>query len=148
YFVPEGEPGTPVDLYLVMKPGMWLNPGTLGSFEVVIDNVGVFPLTEAGMISKVADHSVAPSDYVLEQNYPNPFNPQTEISFSITKKESVSLQVFNLRGQKVATLINQQVKAPGRHTVTFDGAGLTSGIYLYRLQVNGFSEVKKMVLQK
>ena len=146
YFVPDGTPGEPVELYLVMKPGMWLNPGTLGSFEVVIDNVGVFPLTKAGMISNVAVASVTPTDYVLEQNYPNPFNPQTEVSFQLPKKEEVTLEVFNMRGQKVATLIDRQLKAAGRYTVTFDGADLTSGIYLYRLQAGDQVLVKKMTL--
>lgn len=88
-----------------------------------------------------------PNDYALAQNFPNPFNPTTEISFNILEAGIVTLKVYNLVGQEVATLVNGSIEA-GAHTVAFDAANLTSGIYLYRLEAGSFSAEKKMVLMK
>jgi len=83
----------------------------------------------------------------LKQNYPNPFNPSTTIQFSIPKSESVTLEIYNLLGQKVATLVNEKLNA-GSHTMFWNAAGFTSGVYLYRLQAGNYSEMKKLVLLK
>jgi hypothetical protein len=84
----------------------------------------------------------------LSQNYPNPFNPQTTIDFSVPNTGLVTLEVFDASGAKVATLVND-VKAKGtKHTVAFNAQGLASGVYFYRLQGNGFNEMRKMVLLK
>jgi len=88
-----------------------------------------------------------PSEYVLHQNYPNPFNPSTQITFGLGEAGSVLLRVFNLTGQQVATVANDYLSA-GEHAVTFDGTGLPAGVYAYRLDVNGFSATKKMLLIK
>ncbi len=88
-----------------------------------------------------------PTTYSLMQNYPNPFNPSTTIRFTIPEKVQVRLEVYNLIGQKVATLINGELNA-GQYSVEFNGAGLTSGIYLYRIQAGNFVSVKKMLLLK
>ncbi len=88
-----------------------------------------------------------PSTYVLLQNYPNPFNPETRIRFSIKQKGLVSLKVYNMLGQEVKTLVYQTLR-PGNYEIPFDGSQLSSGIYLYRLKVNGFTKVRKMVLAK
>ena len=85
--------------------------------------------------------------YSLRQNYPNPFNPTTAITFDILDNGFVSLKVYNLMGQQVATLVNRNLSA-GRHTISFDGANLPSGVYLYRLEANNFSAEKKMLLMK
>jgi len=85
--------------------------------------------------------------YTLSQNYPNPFNPTTTISYTLPKAEKVTIEVFNMIGQKVATLVNANQTA-GIHTVDFDGANLTSGVYFYRLQAGTFSSMRKMVLMK
>ena len=149
YFIPEGEAGTPVDLYLVMKPGLWLNEGDAGGFEVLIDNVAVYPMTEAGVPGTAVDFNPsAPTAYELEQNYPNPFNPQTAISYTIPAKESITLKVFDLLGKNVATLMNNQMQTPGRHHVTFDGSNLSSGVYIYKLQAGDQILMKKMLLIK
>jgi hypothetical protein len=99
-----------------------------------------------------ADENIIPGDFKLSQNYPNPFNPSTLINFYIPKETHVSLKVFDVLGREVATLVNE-TKSIGNHSVTFDasgvaGAGITSGIYYYRLIAGDFSETKKMVLMR
>jgi len=83
----------------------------------------------------------------LKQNYPNPFNPTTNIEFSIPKSEFVTLKVYNILGEEVATLISERVTA-GRHKYDWDARDLASGVYLYRIQAGNYVEAKKMVLMK
>jgi hypothetical protein len=83
----------------------------------------------------------------LAQNYPNPFNPATTISFQIANTETVSLKVYDMLGREVAVLMNGQQNA-GRYDVRFDATRFASGIYFYRLQAGGFTEMKKMILVK
>ena len=108
----------------------------------------------SGAMNTIAEVSATPnfnaaavSEYALHQNYPNPFNPETSISFDIAEAGAVSLTVFNPLGQTVATLVNGTMAA-GRHTITFDGTNLTSGLYYYRLEAGDFSAIRKMVLMK
>jgi len=75
-----------------------------------------------------------PSKFLLEQNYPNPFNPTTKIQFTIVNRQVTIVKVYDLLGREVSTPVNE-VKEPGRYTLEFDGSGLASGVYLYRLQV-------------
>lgn len=88
-----------------------------------------------------------PTQYSLDQNYPNPFNPSTSISYSIAKDGFVKLNIFNILGQQVSTLVNQ-VQSPGKYKVHFDASKLTSGVYFYKLDSDGLSVVKKMILIK
>jgi hypothetical protein len=88
-----------------------------------------------------------PLEYELSQNYPNPFNPSTEISYVVPQKSEVTLKVFNTLGMEVATL-HAGVQDAGQHTATFDAAGLSSGIYFYRLQAGSVSITRKMVFMK
>ncbi len=88
-----------------------------------------------------------PYSYSLSQNYPNPFNPTTKINYSIKHTGFVSLKVFNLLGKEIATLVNQEHQ-PGSYNVTFNGEGLSNGMYLYRLTVNNYTETKKFILLK
>ena len=95
-----------------------------------------------------------PETFALHQNYPNPFNPGTVIRYQLPVDGLVVLKVYNLLGQEVATLVNQQQSA-GYHEVFFEGRALTSGIYFYRLSVvplagqqNSFVQTKKMALVK
>jgi hypothetical protein len=81
------------------------------------------------------------------KNYPNPFNPSTKISFSIGNSSNVSLKVFNSIGQQVAELVNSQLNA-GIHEYEFNGTNLSSGIYFYNLNIDGHSQVNKMILMK
>jgi len=89
----------------------------------------------------------APETYHLAQNYPNPFNPRTEISFSLPAASQVTLEIFNVMGQKVATLVNRHLEA-GEHSVTWDGSQSASGVYLYRFRADDFAATRKMVLMK
>ncbi len=91
--------------------------------------------------------SSLPSAFELEQNYPNPFNPTTNISFSLPRGGQVGLEVFNILGQQVVTLISEYREA-GVHQIEFDGANFPSGIYFYRLQHSGGSSTRKMTLVK
>jgi hypothetical protein len=84
---------------------------------------------------------------VLEQNYPNPFNPLTSIRFQITDPGLVTLRVYNMLGQEVITLVDENLKA-GTYEASLDGAALSSGTYLYRLTSNGAAQTRKMVLLK
>jgi len=89
----------------------------------------------------------APSDYTLFQNFPNPFNPSTTIKYSIPAGGVVKLTVLNAIGEEIETLVNEY-KSEGAHEVTFNAKNIPSGIYLYRIETDKFSSVKKMVLLK
>jgi hypothetical protein len=89
----------------------------------------------------------AVTEYALSQNYPNPFNPTTSISFDVKETGLVTLKVYNMVGQEVATLVHGNL-AQGRHNVTFDAANLPSGLYIYRMEAPGFEATKKMLLMK
>ncbi|MFA5012705.1 MAG: T9SS type A sorting domain-containing protein [Ignavibacteria bacterium] len=91
--------------------------------------------------------SALPSKYSLSQNYPNPFNPRTKISFQLSVVSLSTLKVFDITGKEVATLVNERLQ-PGTYETTFDGSGLNSGVYFYRLTTDGFAETKRMVLIK
>ena len=86
-------------------------------------------------------------DYRLYQNFPNPFNPATIISYKLNNDGYVSLSVYNLVGQEVATLVSEFQKS-GTYSKQFDASNLAAGVYLYKLQVNGFTSVKRMTLIK
>ncbi|RIK73240.1 hypothetical protein DCC62_17790 [candidate division KSB1 bacterium] len=87
----------------------------------------------------------APVSFTLQQNYPNPFNPATAISYSVNREAFVQLMVFDVLGRKVATLVNERLPA-GSYQALFNGEGLASGVYWYRLQAGDQSMQKKMVL--
>jgi hypothetical protein len=97
----------------------------------------------ATSVSESDDRTVAV--FALGQNYPNPFNPSTLISYSIPFGGRVSLNVYDLLGREVAVLF-EGVRQPGSYTARFDGTGLSSGVYLYRLQSGGMTETRKLVI--
>ncbi len=92
-------------------------------------------------------NGIKPAKFELEQNYPNPFNPSTNINFTISAKSDVKLSVYNLLGQKVATLMDKPLNA-GQYHVTFNGSDLPSGVYFYRLKAGKYSQTRKMLLMK
>jgi len=92
-------------------------------------------------------NSEIPSGYSLGQNYPNPFNPTTKINFSIPKSGNVKLTVYNLVGQEVSVILNQNLNV-GNYNFDFDASNLNSGVYFYTLQSENFRETKRMVLLK
>jgi hypothetical protein len=85
------------------------------------------------------------TSYVLYQNYPNPFNPTTTIRYELPQDGVVTIEVFDILGQKVKTILNEFKKAD-RYEVTFSSTGLASGVYIYQLRVNDFITSKKMML--
>jgi hypothetical protein len=100
--------------------------------------------------TSIGNYNGLAGDFKLEQNYPNPFNPSTNISFSLLRASNVSLSVYDLNGREVATLINNEYRANGNYSATFDAASykLSSGVYFYKLSADGFTQMKKMVLVK
>jgi len=93
------------------------------------------------------DPSTKNIDYIIYQNYPNPFNPATTISYSLPSNSLVQLKIFNILGQEIATLVNEE-KPSGNYQVAFDASNLSSGIYFYRLQAGDFVQTRKMILLK
>jgi hypothetical protein len=95
----------------------------------------------------VEELAVVPNQFELAQNYPNPFNPSTSIQFTVGAKQLVTLKVYDILGNEVATLVNEE-KASGSYEVNFRASNLSSGVYLYKLQAGSFIETKKMLLMK
>ncbi len=91
--------------------------------------------------------NTVPQSMRLDQNYPNPFNPETKIAYAVPKTASVSLKIFNVLGQEVATLYNG-IQSPGSYTATFNGVNLASGAYIYTLTVGDQTMTKKMLMLK
>jgi len=107
-----------------------------------IDNDGSYEFSKA-----IEVNFGSPIKFELSQNYPNPFNPSTTISFNLPKSGVATLKVYNLMGEEIKTLV-EGYKEAGIHTFNFNAEGYPSGMYLYRLSTNGFTETKKMLLMK
>jgi hypothetical protein len=125
---------------------------TKGDGGFPVGDLNWYPTRKAAWlnyITGVEDQSsgMIPTTYSLEQNYPNPFNPSTTIGFTMPKSNHISLKVFNMLGQVVATLVDEEYVA-GAHEVRFDASALSSGIYFYTLKSKDFSVTKKMMLVK
>ena len=95
----------------------------------------------------IENKSSIPNDFKLEQNYPNPFNPSTTISFSIPVEGMVSLKIYSLIGQEVATLVNENLSA-GSYSFQWNAQNHTSGAYFYRLTADKLTETQKMIMLK
>jgi hypothetical protein len=95
----------------------------------------------------VDEGSIIPSTFALRQNYPNPFNPSTIIGYELPHASRVSLKIYNVLGQEVTTLVNEE-KPAGVHEVRFNAAGHASGMYVYRLRAGDFVAVMKLLLLK
>ncbi|MBZ0184462.1 MAG: T9SS type A sorting domain-containing protein [Melioribacteraceae bacterium] len=106
--------------------------------------VYVFPKSAT---SVEAEKGLNPTEFVLEQNYPNPFNPTTSIEYTVPSSEYVTLKVYDILGNEVAELVNEQKQA-GTYEVYFNAGNLSSGFYIYKLQAGKFSQVRKMMLLK
>lgn len=104
-------------------------------------------LSLSGTATGVAEHSTQPLAFALSQNFPNPFNPSTLIQYQLAGAGPVRLTVYDILGREVATLVDG-VQEQGTHEARFDGGGLSSGVYLYRLQTTGFVQQRKMILEK
>jgi photosystem II stability/assembly factor-like uncharacterized protein len=118
---------------------------SINGWAVGVD--GVILKYNSGVIGINESSSNYPGTFSLYQNYPNPFNPVTHLEFGISKLEFVSLKIYDILGNEVATLVNEK-KSPGRYEVTFDGSDLPSGVYYYRIEAGSELMTKKMLLVK
>ena len=124
-----------------------LSKGTYSYRLKQIDFNGMYEFSEV-----VEVEIVIPDVFSLAQNYPNPFNPSTKITFSLAVDSKVSLKIFDVLGQEVASLVNQDL-TQGVHTYNFNASGINSGVYFYKIEATGvngneFTDVKKMILVK
>ena len=118
--------------------------------EIITDNYPFWTDTfSVDIVTDVQDEKLAlPKKFALGQNYPNPFNPTTLITYQLPKSSEVELNIYNVLGQKVITLVTRRQKA-GYHQVEWDASGFASGVYYYRLQTDaGFVQSKKLILLK
>jgi hypothetical protein len=122
--------------------------GTTYWDDVSVISIGGQALTATSIEDPFPDRSALPKEMMLHQNYPNPFNPTTTILFALPEATDVSLQVFNMLGQRVGALIDGQYMPAGMHTAIFDASHLTSGVYLYQLRAGDRVETRKMLLIK
>jgi hypothetical protein len=99
------------------------------------------------LVGITGNDPLLPSTFALGQNYPNPFNPATVIKYQLPNSSNVIIKVFDILGKEVSTLVNERIEA-GYHQVEFNGGNLASGLYLYKIEADGFTEVKKMMLIK
>jgi hypothetical protein len=115
-----------------------------------ISQLGILNTDGSGTPTRVEERKISdaqPRDYTLSQNYPNPFNPSTNINYSVAKTGFVRLAVYNVLGQRIATLI-EGIRTAGSYSVTWEASGMTSGMYFYRLEANGVVLTRKMLLAR
>ena len=122
---------------LIFYPYTVTRPGVIYEFSTSAPTVPVIPIS-----------TEIPDKYDLMQNYPNPFNPVTNISFKLPENSFVTLKVYNILGQMIKVLINNERLDAGVHQTDFDGSNLSSGIYFYAIQTEKFTQTKRMVLLK
>jgi hypothetical protein len=124
----------PTDIrdYIIETNGRYIQAGQDGLFALPLH---------------IVNQKINPYNYKLYVNYPNPFNPKTTIKYDIARSGLVKINVYDILGRLVTTLVNEN-KTPGNYSVIFDGSNLASGIYIYKLETEGFTDVKKMVLIK
>ena len=131
----------------------------LKNTSVVDEITGTVPNNEYGwgridayaalkqLITSVEGEENIPTEFGLSQNYPNPFNPTTSIEYSVPSSEYVSLKVYDILGNEIAELVNEQ-KSAGTYRVNFDASSMSSGVYFYRIKTGSFNQVRKMMLLK
>ncbi|MDH3268939.1 MAG: YCF48-related protein [Ignavibacteria bacterium] len=127
------------EVYFIDDNEGWIVGGGVGLPGVILHT------TNGGVITDVEEEINTVREFVLHQNYPNPFNPSTNIRYQISERSFITLKVYDVLGNEVATLVNEE-KSVGEYEVEFNGNGLTSGVYFYQLKTVKFIETKKMIL--
>ncbi|MCF8262848.1 MAG: choice-of-anchor D domain-containing protein [Melioribacteraceae bacterium] len=117
-----------------------------GEYKFNADANTIYTFKISASVTGVESETI-PEQYALDQNYPNPFNPTTMIKFALPNNSSVRLSVYNLLGEEVKVLVNQELSG-GYHSVEFSANDLPSGLYFYKLTAGNFVEIKKMMLMK
>jgi hypothetical protein len=133
----------------VYKEWFALGIGKVAFEEESYSGIIKYSLSQSNIITGIPDNNISnyKGEYRLWQNYPNPFNPITQIKYSIPQQGYVSLEVFNMLGQKVETLF-EGIRAAGNYEIKFDGSKLASGVYFYKMHVENYSDVKSLILIK
>ena len=132
----EGKPGRTYGFYVTARDGAGNREPGKSEAEVTVETVvGVEDDAGAGL----------PAAFALHQNQPNPFNPRSVIRYDVREHAHVTLTVFDATGRAVTKLVDVR-QTPGRYTAAFDAGALASGVYFYRIEMGGFSAVKRMVL--
>jgi hypothetical protein len=128
---------------------VWMIKAGERPFEVFLadGNTGAYKLQNLDVVSVKEAVSVA-GVFHLKQNYPNPFNPKTTITFTLGRLLPVTLKVYDLAGHEVATLLKSAIKPAGKHSLIFDAAELSSGLYFYELRAGANISRKKMLVAK
>lgn len=139
---PPGWQPTDASVTIVISPTAGNLPNVGSKFK--IDHIS---FENSPLDVKEVKNGILPDEFKLEQNYPNPFNPATNINFSIADEGQVKLEIYNMLGEKISTLVNQYLSA-GNYSADWNSGNLTSGTYIYRLTTNNFSETRKMILLK
>lgn len=134
WMVKKVTPSANVNLSSLGIPIMFSVPGNI--YELTNPSIGIQNIS-----------TEIPSAFSLKQNYPNPFNPSTNVKFSIVNAGDIKIVVYDARGREVQTLVNERLQA-GTYDVAFDGSRLNSGVYFYKLSVNGYSQTRRMVMTK
>lgn len=148
FFIDENAAGNDALRYMSVVPGddtyeILFTSESISAFSALLledDNVDT-------SVERVEGGTERPMVTQLNQNYPNPFNPTTVIGYDVAEQATVSLDVYDMTGRKVATLVNSQ-QAPGSYEVNFDGSNLASGMYLYRLTAGQTTQTRKLMLVK
>lgn len=134
-----------------INPVVWPSTFQLAEMKWMTSDLTIEEAPDLGPVTDVKDDAITvPTTYELHQNYPNPFNPTTVITYTVPAKVDVKLEVYNILGQKIATLFNKEQVA-GTHSLEWNskndyGMNVTSGVYLLKMQAGTFSQVKKMLL--
>jgi len=140
--------GDPIELQADESVDIYVGMAAGDDYNTIAAAMKIAKLKYEDMVTSLdAKNDVIPENYSVSQNYPNPFNPSTKINFAIPEQEYVTLKVYNMVGEMVAELVNQELTA-GDYTVDFNASNLSSGIYFYNITAGAFSRTGKMTLLK
>jgi len=146
-YIPFGNDGQHLNNSINDPPFNIITQQVANSLYNASDHLPVYADFDFGFVSDVEVIVADEMNYVLHQNYPNPFNPTTNIRFQVADIGFVTLKIYDVLGNEIVTLVNEEKQA-GIYKVDFDGSGLPSGIYIYRLITANFSDSKKLMLLK